>query len=325
MRRILIVGLGSIAKKHIKTLKLLYPQVELHVVSSNGNSQIKESPSLLFCKDITQAINYSPDFALVASPATFHFTHTKTLLNAGIPVLVEKPLTADSQEAKELVELAIQTQVPVKVAYCLRYLSSAKRIKNVLSENKIGPIYNVIAHVGQYLPTWRQDKDYRNSVSASNDLGGGVLLELSHELDYLQWLLGPLTYNYSLLRHTKELALEVEEIADIFLTTETGTVCTVHMNFIQKKPQRYCYFLGEKGHIYWNLMDNSISFHSDKKDELIYDGASWDRNKMYQLMIEDFVEQVRLNQVNIKPLISAYKIVELITQIKNQALWGITQ
>ena len=136
MKNILIVGLGSIGKKHIATIKNLYPMATIYVVSSSGSTVSTRIENVEFCQDILQAIKHSLDFAIVASPATFHSIHAQQLLNAKIPVLVEKPITANPQEAKQLIELAKQTKVPMKVAYCLRYLPSAKIIKILLMKIK---------------------------------------------------------------------------------------------------------------------------------------------------------------------------------------------
>ncbi|RUR12114.1 Gfo/Idh/MocA family protein [Legionella sp. km772] len=325
MNSVLIIGLGSIAKRHIANIKILFPKATIVVVSSSGRKPTQDLGPVVFCKNISQALTYSPNFAIIASPATFHYLHAKVMLEAKIPVLIEKPITANLDEAIQLLNLAQEKQVPIKIGYCLPYLPSAKIIKNLLSEHKIGSIYNVHAHVGQYLPNWRQDKNYKDSVSASAHLGGGALLELSHELDYLHWLLGPLKYNFSVLRRTQELALDVEEIADILLTNEQGTVCSVHLNFIQKNTQRYCYFIGEKGDLHWDLITNTIHFYSEQGREVLYNESSWDKNNMYLLMIESFVEQINQKKMGEEPLMNACETIRLIDQIKKEAIWGTIQ
>lgn len=323
--KVLIVGLGSIAKKHIINLRNLYPLITIYVVSSSGKTTSSNIEQVNFCKDISEAIKYSPDFAIIASPSTYHFDHAQILLRALIPVLIEKPLTENTEQAEQLVNLAAEVQIPIQIGYCLRYLSSTVFIKKILDEGVIGPIYNVKAHVGQFLPLWRNDKHYRDSVSASSLLGGGVLLELSHEFDYLQWLLGKLTYQYSFLRNTHELDLEVEEIADVLLTAKNGAVCTIHMNFIQKTTERYCSFIGKNGHLDWNLLHNTITLHSKELKKTLFDESSLDNNSMYSLMLQDFVGQVRMKRVNHESIISAYETVKLIAQIKKEAVWGIKQ
>lgn len=326
MKRILVIGLGSIAKRHFANIKTIYPEAKIFAVSSSGflpASTIANVDELSV--DIQAGIDFNPDFAIVASPATYHLQHTKFLLDSNIPVLIEKPITANTNEAKELVTLINQAKVPVGVAYCLRYLPAASVVKRALEQKKIGFICNISAHVGQYLPDWRKNINYRNSVSASKKLGGGVLLELSHELDYLEWLLGDLQYKYAILRNTKELDLEVEEIADIILTTKLGAVCSIHLDFIQKSVQRHCFFIGEKGHMYWDLLDNRVSLFLGKSEEIIFNESSWDKNNMYILMLKDFVDRIKKQDRNNESIYSAQRTVELIDIIKSNATWGIKQ
>lgn len=325
MKKIVVIGLGSIGKRHINNLRIMYPQSQILGVSSSGCVPDSTQTNVdRLSISLQEAVEFNPHFAIVASPATYHLQHTRSLLGANIPVLIEKPITADIHETEELIALVRQANVPVSVAYCLRYLPAAHIVKTVIEQNKLGSIYNIHAHVGQYLPDWRKDKNYRLSVSASIKLGGGVLLELSHELDYLQWLVGDLNYQYGILRHTKELDLEVEEIADIVLTTELGTVCSIHMDFIQKKPHRYCDFIGEKGSLHWDLVKNRVSLFLDHNEQIIFNEPAWDKNNMYFFMLNHFIERIEKQDKN-NDLLIAQRTIELIDTIKSNAIWGIRQ
>ncbi|MCW8387231.1 Gfo/Idh/MocA family oxidoreductase [Fluoribacter dumoffii] len=325
MKKIVVIGLGSIGKRHINNLRKILPNAQIWGVSSSGSlpdGRVANADRLSVC--LQEAIEFKPDFAVVASPATYHFPHAKMLLAANIPVLIEKPITADIHETEELIALVQQANLPVSVAYCLRYLPAARMVKTVLEQKKLGTIYNVYAHVGQYLPQWRNDKHYRSSVSASKKLGGGALLELSHELDYLHWFLGELNYQYGMLRNTQELDLEVEEIADIVLTANSGALCSVHMDFLQKNAQRHCHFVGEKGSLYWDVLKNNILLFQDNREEIIFNEPSWDKNNMYLLMLQDFIERIEKGDGK-NDLRSAQRTIELIDEIKSKATWGTRQ
>ena len=146
------------------------------------------------------------------------------------------------KDAYELIKIHEKTHTPTAVGYCLRYMPSAIKMKELLDQKKIGNIYNAFVDIGQYLPDWRPSIKYRDSVSSKLILGGGALLELSHEIDYLQWLFGSLEVHYAQLRSSSELNLEVEELVDLVLISEIGTVCNVHLDFLQKKASRQHFF-----------------------------------------------------------------------------------
>lgn len=325
MKKIAIIGLGSIAKRHAENIKTIYPDSVILGVSSSGNLSSTHIQNIdRLSTDIRQCKEFHPEFAIVASPATFHLQHAKYLLEANIPVLIEKPIAANSDDALLLISTCMKANLPASVGYCLRYLPAASVMKMILEQKEIGTIYNVMSHVGQFLPDWRTDKDHQFTVSASKKLGGGALLELSHELDYLQWLLGELDLKYAMLRHSQELKLEVEEIADLMLTTPTGVVCNVHMDFIQKKPQRYCEMIGEKGRVVWNLLENRISIFSKNDEHIVFNQPSWDKNNMYMFMLREFIRRVEVHDINHEILMDAHRTIKLIETIKSKADWGVT-
>ncbi len=265
---------------------------------------------------IDELIQLEVGLTIVASPAPFHASHAIPLLEAGIPVLIEKPVTSNKEDINRLIEIASRFNTPVAVAYCLRYLPSTIEVKSLLNKGTIGQLYNVSIEVGQYLPDWRPSKSYRNSVSANAELGGGALLELSHEFDYAQWLLGDLTLQYAHLRSSNELGLEVEDLVDVVTTTKSGSLVNIHLDFLQRKAYRRCRFVGSEGSIEWDLMKNEVKQFIHLGENTIYSDPYWDKNKMYINMLQDFVCMTKENKHDCIDLQQARKTVELIEIIK---------
>jgi len=198
-------------------------------------------------------------------------------------------------------------------------------MKELLGQNIIGNIYNAFVSVGQYLPDWRPSKDYKNSVSAKKSLGGGALLELSHEIDYIQWLLGSMEVQYAQLRSSSELNLEVEELADVVLVSDVGTVCNIHLDFLQKKASRTCSFIGEKGRLDWNLPSNTIKLHTREGGVCLFSEPDWDSNQMYLSLLTDFLDLVAGRENSSIDLEQATKTIELIESVKSCAIQGVKQ
>ena len=326
IKKVIVVGLGNISLRHRRNLKLLFPNVHVIAIPASGkivNQNIEFSDQISL--SIEEVIQDGIDMAIVASPAPFHAEHTIALIRAGIPTLVEKPVTSDSQDAHKLIEVYKETNTPIAIGYCLRYMPSSIKIKEFLDQKIIGNIYNVFIDIGQYLPDWRPSKDYRDSVSAKASLGGGVLLELSHEIDYIQWLLGPMKVHYAQLRSSLELNLEVEELADLVLVSDMGTVCNIHMDFLQKKAKRVCSFVGEKGRIDWDLLTNSIVLSAKKGDKTLFKEKDWDSNKMYLSLLKDFSSLAKGHANTCVDLMQATSTVKLIEDIKQHAIQGVKQ
>ena len=321
-KKIAIIGLGNIAARHLKNIKTLYPDMQTIAVSSSGRKIVEPVENIDKVTTIEGLASENIDYAIVSSPATFHERHLSCLLKFKVPVFIEKPVAADIQGAEKIGEMAKWHNARISIGYCLRFMPALMYVKQCLEQQHIGNVLNVDVSVGQYLPGWRKSKDYKDSVSVSRFLGGGVLLELSHELDYLQWLFGELRYKFAILRNTSELDIEVEEIADLVLEAGKGIVCNVHLDFIQKQPQRHCSFIGSLGRIEWDLIENTIYLYKDGKKECIYAKPDWDRNEMYLDMLSDFILPAEKNN-SLRPYLDeSIKIVKLIETIKHQAVWG---
>lgn len=318
-----VIGMGSIAARHLANIKRCWPNISTICASSSGRIPDEQIANIdQFCSNMDDVVAKVPDLAIVASPATLHAAHTRKFLEKGIPVLIEKPIAASVGEAESLLSCLKEKSITAGIGYCLRFSPAAGVLREAINQNILGTIYSVFVHVGQYLPDWRRDKPYQDTVTASKALGGGVLLELSHEFDYLQWFFGTLHYQHAQLRSSNELGLEVEEIADVVLSTRNGAVCTVHMNCLQKKPQRYCQIVGEKGELTWNLVDNNVMHSSSDGDKYLYSDAAWDRNQMYVSMLENFFHSCDQKVFDAVRLEEAVNTVKLIGEIKEKAVTG---
>ncbi|PKI04623.1 oxidoreductase [Shewanella sp. 11B5] len=317
-----VIGLGGIATRHRKNIKQLLPGVKVYSLSASGRNitlPIEHADAVL--SSMSEVIQLKPDFVIIASPSSLHSQHAIPLIEANIPILIEKPIAATTAQANALVVAFVEHRTPVAIGYCLRFMPAALKLKAIIDSNLLGDIYHCACNVGQYLPDWRPSKNYLSTVSANAELGGGVLLELSHELDYLQWILGDLKFEHAILRSSNELNLTVEEIADLTLSTGSGIICQLHMDFLQRIPQRKCQFMGLKGRVEWDLVENSITVFNQQGTQLIYSEPTWDRNIMYLDMLKSFIAQIH-NDLNDNSTVSqAAKTIALIDTVKDQACY----
>lgn len=321
MRALAVVGMGSIAKRHLANLRQLHPNSRIYAVSASGNNTIlPENADAVV--SIDELITLNPDYVIVASPASNHVVIAQKLLVHGIAVLIEKPLAHNAESCLSLQAFSAKCKPnTIAVGYCLRFLPSAQVVKNYLDQGLLGTVYNVHANVGQYLPNWRTDKNYRDSVSASKELGGGALLELSHELDYLQWLLGDLSLQHSWLRTTDELGLEVEDLTNLVLLSEKKVYISLHLDFIQKSTQRSCEFIGQHGRLVWDLVANTVTlFHATGNDTL-YAEPNYNKNGMYLSMLSAFESMLQGKGNSLATIKSATKVVQLIDEAKQLNKW----
>lgn len=228
--RCLVVGYGSIGKRHVRILKELGKDVK--VVSQHLHVEDHQDCSCINYSSLSSAFKKEiPDYVIIATPTADHFQSLKELIQLefqGI-VMVEKPifdqkLTLPKHRFKRLY-----------VGYNLRLHPILQRLNEILKEEKILSFH---AYVGQYLPDWRPTNDYRQSYSASKKMGGGVLRDLSHELDYINLFCGEWKRLVSLGGHISNLEIDSDDLYSILFKTERCPMVHLHLNYLDRTPKR---------------------------------------------------------------------------------------
>ncbi|MEA2008461.1 MAG: Gfo/Idh/MocA family oxidoreductase, partial [Chloroflexota bacterium] len=167
-----------------------------------------------------------------------------------------------------------------------------RRIKRLLVQKAIGRPLSVRAHWGNYLPDWHPWENYQKSFSARADLGGGVLLTLSHPLDYLRWLLGEIDSVRAYLGYDSDLELNgVEDTAEIGLRFTNGVIGSTHLNYNQRPPSHLLEIVGTEGTIQWGGLAGSVKHYSAKTKtwEEFPLRTDFERNDLYISEMKHFV------------------------------------
>ena len=292
--RALIAGSGSIARRHLKNLRHLVPAAHITVLrrspsSSATPSEWPDADQLVSTLD--EACAGRPELAIVASPAPFHVETALALARQNCHLLIEKPLSHSLAGIDPLLAECDARRLVLLIGYTLRFLPALNILRQALTAGRIGRVLSFRAEVGQYLPDWRPGTDYRASVSAKAELGGGAILELSHEIDYIRWLLGDAANVFALSAKTGDLEIDVEDVAEITLRLSSGAVGSIHVDMLQRTPCRQCKIIGTTGTLIWDNNDNSVRlFSADKSawEHLAVPPLS-DRNAMYCTELAHFL------------------------------------
>lgn len=256
IERILIVGLGSIGKRHLRLARELFPQADIRIFRHQESATVPEHSNGCFSA-LDRAIEFAPHIAVVANPSPFHVAAAQRLVASGTHLLVEKPLAASVDGVASLLESVREQRTVLLTGYNLRFLPSLQRFRDLLHAKEIGKVWSVRCEIGQYLPSWRPDTDYRQHVSARRELGGGALLELSHEIDYLRWIFGEVDQVKATISRQSNLEIDVEDTAHLIFGFAPGAsghrlVGTLNMDLIRHDTTRLCTAIGENGSLRWN-------------------------------------------------------------------------
>jgi predicted dehydrogenase len=262
INRILIVGLGSIGRRHLRLGRKIFPQAQIKVLRHQATDDVPKYSNGCF-STIADAIDFAPQIAVISSPAPFHIGVAQSLADRGVNLLVEKPLATSMEGVVRLIATSKRRKIVLVTGYNLRFLPSLQKFRSLLKSGIIGNVFSVRCESGQFLPSWRPDSDYRHGVSANKDLGGGVLLELSHELDYLRWIFGEINWVRATLTRQSDLDINVEDSAHLTLGFEVTDqiqqlVASVNLDFIRHDSTRLCTVIGKSGSLRWNGLSGDV-------------------------------------------------------------------
>lgn len=263
--RVLIVGMGSIGKRHARVIKQLRPEWE--TVALRRQVPVEPLENVDHCvASLDKALQLNPGIAVIANPASHHVATAVPLAEAGVHLLVEKPLSSMAGDVPALLDACRRNRVVLMTAYNMRFLPSLQRFRQWVHEGRVGQVLSVRSEVGQYLPSWRPGGDYRENVSAQAALGGGALLELSHEIDFLRWIFGEIDWVNAALLRQSALEIDVEDTVHLVLGFRQDgqrrpLVASVDIDFIRHDTTRNCTAIGETGSLRWNAMGGKIEFY----------------------------------------------------------------
>jgi len=273
---ILIIGYGSIGRRHKEILGSLYPDSKIDVVSLHADLDTTVYRSL----DEVEGLSFYSYF-IIASRTFEHYSQLVAIDSSvsGKIILVEKPLFHECTEYGSL-------RNRIYIGYNLRYNPQISLLKNLTSTHRFLTA-NVV--VGQYLPSWRPGVDYRQSYSAFKHRGGGVLLDLSHEIDYVQWLFGRIVSLKAIGGKVSTLEIETDDIVSFIGQTELGVHLTVSLDYLSRFPIRRIYANAVDVSTVCDLVEGTARVYDLEGDVISSFPDTADRNRTYSLMHDDIL------------------------------------
>lgn len=317
--RFLILGCGSIGQRHIKNLSSLYPKSIIHVFDINQKiilNLIKTLNVVSVPEDSLDKFSY--DCVFICTPPSTHISLAIRALNTNSNLFIEKPLSSNSKQIKKLKKIASQKRKNVFVGYNFRFNKSINKLRKIIKQKKMGNLVYASAYFGQYLPDWRKNQDYSKNYSARKDLGGGIVHDSSHEIDYLRWLIGePISVQSSLVYATS-LKTDTEAIAEIILKFKNNLISHVHLDFLRRNYKRTIELLFENGVVHWSFLDSEIQIFNAKNKTSKIIKVKENINDMYKEETKHIIKCIRLSDkssiIDLENGIRTFHICEAIKQ-----------
>jgi predicted dehydrogenase len=323
--RCIVFGTGSIGKRLIKNLRaILGDKIDIIAYkTSDRDSKILENElGVRLFYDLDEAFAEKPDFAIIANPTSMHVEYAIKAAEHGCDLFMEKPVSDRMKGIEKLENIVKKKKLITFVAYCLRFSEPFMEIKKILDSKKFGKVISAEVHVGANLAERHKDWDYRQSYSARRELGGGVLLDLSHEIDYARWFFGELELKEASVSKESDFEMDVEDTADLKTVAEKGGAeIDIHIDWIESPARRYCRIMCEKGEISWDKDSNKVIVkpNTGRKQEI--DNSDEDYDDKFKNELCHFIDCVKKRKQTMIPLEDGIKTLQLVINAKKMAGW----
>ncbi|MCS4227930.1 Gfo/Idh/MocA family protein [Sphingobacterium sp. BIGb0165] len=297
--KILFVGLGAIARKHIKAIRQIEPNAMIYALRRNRLSTTDEGVVNVFdLKEVSEV-----DFVIISNPTSEHGSTISTLLGLNVPLFIEKPLFHNLNHDK-LVQSIVCKGISTYVACNLRFLDSLVFVREFIKGKRINEV-NV--YCGSYLPNWRPNVDFRKVYSANKEMGGGVHIDLIHEIDYLIWLFGFPKSTKKEFSNVSSLNISAYDYAN-YLMLYDDFAASVVLNYYRKTPKRSLEVICEEGECSVDLLKNEVRWN----DELIF-SSKQTITDTYLPQMEFFIENVMQGskEKGFNDIVEAYNILKI--------------
>jgi predicted dehydrogenase len=302
----LFFGLGGAGQRHLRNLRTLRPEAEIAAVRHTGRrfvigSDLKADFSadvavkygVKELKTIAEGLSFKPDFAVVASPSSRHVETCVALLEAGIPVFVEKPASVNRAGLDKLVGLA--RKKPLMVGYHLRFHPCVKRLRELIDTKRVGRVQSVEVAVHSHMPSWHGYEKPDSFYAGRKDLGGGVVLTEIHEIDLLAWLFGLPTRVTAFRGNASDLGLDVEDtVGAVLEQKDAGRIfpVTLMLSFMQRPPARRFAVNGSEGRIVMDIPRLTVAVESVTGATDLFQVPDFDRNTIFIEELSHFLDCV---------------------------------
>ena len=311
--RILLTGLGSIGRRHTRLLQESTRNIELIAYRSRA-SETGNGFGIPEYTQLQDALEADPDIAFITNPTHKHIETAMRCAKAGCDLFVEKPLSHDLNRVDKLISITEERDIVTCVGCQLRFDPVLNAAQERLQGDDLGSTISFCATAGSYLPEWRPDSDYRDSYSADPDRGGGVVLDLIHEIDYAHWLFGPLECTASEIEYTDTLDIESEAIAEAIVKGPDNCLGSIHLDYCRRQPRRTLEVICERGTIIANLEKKTLTVQYQSSTE--QETFEYGRDQRFRKQLEYFLKHVDTRKACENNLQEGKDVLEIALEIR---------
>ena len=316
MNKILIVGLGSIGRRHTDNFSNFFDKIDIADINEERIKQAKNeykiNESFLDYNEALRLNKY--DAVAITTPPHLHLDIAKLAVEKNCHLFIEKPLGMNIDGWSELEERIKEKKLISYVAYCHRHINFSKRLKEIIDQGLIGTPIHSNMRWGSYLPDWHPWEDYRTFYMAKKEQGGGALLDESHGIDLVRYVLGDVESVFGIVGKLSSLEISSDDTALLTLTMTNKSLVQINFDLVSRSPRCSFEIVGSKGTVIWDRINFNIElFTSENKkwtEELF---TKEDLLEMYSTQAKHFVDCIKRKEeslISIDEAINTQKVID---------------
>lgn len=308
--KILIIGFGSIGKRHYKNLmKLGYKNIAVFDPSDKSFVDVENATRI---GELNNKSIEDFNIAFICSPNNLHIKQALICTKAGLHLFIEKPLSHNLNGIRKLENICKKKKLVTLVGCNMRFHPCLEFIKRYLGARKLGKIYSIRHEFGYYLPYWRPTQDYRKNYAAKKSTGGGIILDDIHEFDLLFWLnnFDKVVKSKIIFNHASDLEIQTEDQAAGIFLFRNKVLGVVLSDYLQQCYSRKSKVVGERGVLEWDFKENTVLLKTKDKVSKLFAAKDFDFNQTYIKEVKYFFDCIKNKKDTFNNLFIAGKVLK---------------
>jgi predicted dehydrogenase len=312
-KKIIVIGAGSIGRRHAGNLAHLGAEVSMYDVNQNLLKTTCTDNHWNPVFDLESAFEHKQfDAAIICTPTHLHIPIAQKVVDAGFDIFIEKPLSHTHDGVDELIKEIKNNHIIAMAGFNLRFEPGIAYLKKIIDPKNVAFVQ---IESGSHMPTWRPGVDYRTVYSANKSMGGGIILDDVHELDYACWLFGYPDSVICSYGKFSNFEIDVEDTAE-FQLKYPDKLIAIHSDYLQKRYTRRCKICFRDGNtIEWVFGDRVVEYHNGNEKVFSYKD-NFEVNNLYLQEMQMFLYHIEERSLPESDILNASKILKIALQAK---------
>jgi len=327
--KVSVIGNGSIGRRHLKGLSELQKELgvdEIRGYDTNPERREmvkKETPNVINSETIEDAVK-GVDVVFMCAPTSLHIPIYNEIKSMGdFHIFYEKPLSHTIEGCEQMIFDQKKKDKKVAVGYMLHHHPVLLSAKEIIESGKLGKVLTVRAEAGFYLPQWHPWEDYREFYMSWKTGGGGALLDISHEINYLQWMFGDIEEVQGMMGTISDLEISSDDVAVAIMKFNNGIVGQIQLDLLQFEESRYCKVIGTEGVLIADIVKNTVTYNTKDDQEWKTETIAVDFDKIYHTEYKNIMAAFRGEDGYMVTGDQSYKTMEVIEAVRRSHSYGV--